>query len=505
MTANQTAVAGNQPQTGKTWSDSGKPHDVPGSRRWLALVFISLAQLMVALDATVINIALPSAQRGLHISDPGRQWVITAYTLAFGGLLLLGGRLADGFGRKRTFLVGLAGFATASAIGGAAPDFAVLLVARAAQGAFAALLAPTVLSLLALTFTEPRDRAKAFAVFGAIAGTGGAVGLLLGGILTQYVAWRWCLFVNVPVAMTALAGGMVLLPGGPAQALSRLDLPGVLLVTGGLVTLVYGFSEAATHGWSSPAVAGVLVAGGLLLALFVLVESRVKAPLLPLRIVLDRNRGGSFLVVALTVVGMYGLFLFLTYYLQVVLRYSPVRAGVAFLPMSAAVLFSSTVVARRLLPHVAPRLLIVPGLLVAAAGMASLSRLQVHGGYVSLVLPAAVALGLGLGCVFVPAISTATSGVGPRDAGVASATANTAQQVGASVGTALLNTVAASVTAGYLARTKVPFAHAQALVHGYATASVLAAGILVVAAAAAGWLINAGKPTHASAQHHVTT
>jgi EmrB/QacA subfamily drug resistance transporter len=493
MSANTTAAAG------RTAAETSPDARAAVSRRWMALVVISLAQLMVALDATVINIALPSAQHALHISDAGRQWVITAYTLAFGGLLLLGGRLADAFGRKRVFLVGLAGFAAASAAGGAAPGFGALLAARAAQGAFAALLAPTALSLLALTFTEPRDRAKAFAVFGAIVGTGGAVGLLAGGVLTQYAAWRWCLLVNVPVAAVAFAAGSAVLPGaagGAGPARSRLDVPGALLVTAGLVSVVYGFSQAARQGWGSASVAGFLAGGAVLLTLFVLAETRVNAPLLPIRIVLDRNRAGSYLTVALTVIGLYGMFLFLTYYFQVVLRYSPARAGLAFLPMSAAVLVSSTVIARRFLPRVPPRLLIVPGLIVAAAGMATLTRLQVDASYVSHVLPGELLLGLGLGCVFVPAISTATSGVGPRDAGVASAVANTAQQVGASVGTALLNTIAAGSTAAYLAAR----AHggAAGLVHGYATASAWAAGILVAAAVVAGFLINVDKPAPAA-------
>ncbi len=322
--------------------------------------------------------------------------------------------------------------------------------------------------------------------------------LLLGGILTEYVQWRWCLLVNVPVAVAALVGGCLLLPNVPAHKPSRLDAPGALLVTAGLVALVYGLSEAASRGWNSALVVCVLAVGVALLALFVLVESRVEAPLLPLRILLDRNRGGSFLVVALSVIGLYGMFLFLTYYFQVVQHYSPARAGVAFLPMSAAVFFSSTVVARKLLPRVPPRLLAVPGLLVAAAGMATLTQLHVHSSYLTHVLPAVLLVGFGIGCVFVPVISTATSGVGPRDAGVASATANTAQQVGASVGTALLNTIAASVTATYLASRAHSHATAAAgLVHGYATASAWTAGILVAAAAVAGLLINVGKPSRA--------
>jgi EmrB/QacA subfamily drug resistance transporter len=465
------------------------------SRRWLALACISLAQMMVALDATIISIALPSAQRALHISYAERQWVVTAYTLAFGGLLLLGGRLADTLGRRRTFLAGLAGFAAASAAGGAAPTFGALLAARAAQGAFAALLTPTALSLLALTFTQARERAKAFAVFGAIAGTGGAAGLLLGGILTEFLQWRWCLFVNVPIAVVALIAGRRVLPDAPRHRGTRLDLPGVLLVTSGLVALVYGFSAAATKGWSSPVTLGALALGIGLLAALGVVESRVPDPLVPLRILADRNRGGSYLGIGMAVIAMYGLFLLLTFDFQGVLGYSPARAGLAFLPLSGAVLVSSTTVARALLPKIPPRLLIVPGLVLAAAGMATLTGLHVHAGYVAHVLPAEVLLGFGLGAVFVPAFSTATSGVGPREAGVASAVANSAQQIGASLGTALLNTIAGAATVSYLA------AHARggpqpaaALVHGYTTAAGWAAGILVAAALVVGLLVNAGPP-----------
>ena len=472
---------------------------VAGSRRWLALVFVSMAQMMVALDATVINIALPSAQRALHISDADRAWVVTAYTLAFGGLLLVGGRVADALGRRRAFVVGLAGFAAASAAGGAATGFTALVVARGAQGAFAAVLAPTALSVLAVTFTEPKERAKAFAVFGAIAGTGGAIGLLLGGVLTEYVEWRWCLFVNVLIALAALVGSLAVLGDGPAvPGRKRFDAAGATLATTGLVAVVYGLSQAASKGWASTSFVAPAVVGAGLLVAFLAVESRVGQPLLPLHILRDRDRAGIYLAIALTVLGMYGLFLLLTYDFQVVLGYSPARAGAAFLPLSAAVMSSSTVLARRLLPRVAPRALVVPGLVLAAAGMATLTRLHADSGYAAHVLPAELLIGLGMGLVFVPAFSTATAGVAPRDAGVASAMVNTAQQIGASLGTALLNTVAAGATASYLAvhagggptRAHV----AAALVHGYATAAGWAAGILLAAALAAGMLITADAP-----------
>ncbi|MBO0822830.1 MAG: MFS transporter, partial [Actinobacteria bacterium] len=462
----------------------------PESRRWLALACISVAQLMVALDATVINIALPSAQHALGISDPQRQWVVTAYTLAFGGLLILGGRVADTIGRRRAFLAGLAGFALASLAGGAAPDFAALVAARAVQGACAALLAPTALSLLAVTFTAPRERAKAFAVFGAIAGMGGALGLLLGGVLTEYLQWRWCLYINVPIAIGALVASVRLLPAIPVQRHGRFDLPGVVLVVAGLVAVVYGLSSAGSRGWSAPLTATTLAAGVALLVVFLLTESRTPAPLLPMLILADRNRGGAYAAIGLAVVALYGLFLLLTYDFQVVLHYSPVRAGLAFLPMSAAVLASSTTVSQALLPKVPPRMLMTPGLLLGAAGMATLTLLQPGASYPLHVLPAELLLGLGMGAVFVPAFSTATLGVGQRDAGVASAVAGTSQQIGASVGTALLNTLAAAATTGYVA------AHggavtAAALVHGYAVAAGWAAVILAGAAVLVGVLVTA--------------
>jgi EmrB/QacA subfamily drug resistance transporter len=477
------------------------------SRRWLVLVCVSIAQMMVALDATVINIALPSAQRALHATSAERQWVITAYTLALAGLLLAGGRLADTLGRRRTFLVGLAGFAAASAAGGAAPSFTALIVTRAAQGAFAALLLPTALSLLAVTFTQGEERAKAFAVFGAIAGTGGVIGLFLGGALTQYLSWRWCLYINVPIAVAAFALGSSVLPRAPAVRGQRIDLAGALAVSAGLVAVVYGLAEAASKGWSASVTVGALAAGAILITVFVIVEARVKDPLVPLPILAERNRGGSCLAIGLTVIAMYGMFLLLTYEFQVVLGYSPVRAGVAFLPMSAAVMTSSTIISRGLLPKVPPRMLMVPGLLLAAAGMATLALLKVNASYLSAVLPAELLVGLGVGAVFVPAFSTATVGVSPRQAGVASALANTFQQVGASVGTALLNTIATSATAAYLAthlHTPSPFTHA--LVHGYATAAGWAAGILAAAAMVVGLLVNAQPapepdPTSPPTQH----
>jgi MFS family permease len=265
----------------------------PVPRRWIALVFIALAQLMVVLDATIVNIALPSAQRALEISDANRQWMITAYTLAFGGLLLFGGRVGDLIGRKRAFLIGLVGFAGASALGGAAVNEGMLLGARALQGAFGALLAPSALSLLAVTFTAPKERAKAFGIYGAIAGGGAAIGFIVGGLLTEYLNWRWALYVNVPIAVLGFTGALMFIHDPIARVRARLDVPGVILVTAGLISLVYGFTRAESEGWHERGVVALLVAAVVLLVVFVVVESRTKAPLLPLRVVLDRNRGGA--------------------------------------------------------------------------------------------------------------------------------------------------------------------------------------------------------------------
>lgn len=455
----------------------------PDRRRWVALGFIAIAQLMIALDATIVSIALPSAQMALRASDADRQWVVTAYSLAFGSLLLLGGRVADFAGRKRAFLIGLGGFALASVIGGAAPNFGVLVAARAMQGAFAALLAPTALSLLAVSFTQPRERATAFAVYGSIAGSGAAIGLLLGGTLTQYLTWRWCLYVNVPIALVAAVGAWLVLPASGGRPVKAFDLPGAALAAGGMGALIY----ASTTSMALLAVSAVL------LAAFVLREARTPNPLLPLRILTDRNRAGAYVTTALAIAGMFGAFLFLTYYLQVVLRYTPLEAGLAFLPMTIASQAGSWLIASRLMPHVPPRALMAPGALVAAAGMALLTQLHVDGGYLALVLPAEVLLGLGISCVMVPAFSTATHGVEPREAGVASATVNTAQQIGGSLGAAVLNTIAITATAGYVGP------RAAALVHGFSAATAWGVAILVLGALVAAVLINAPRPAQKGA------
>ncbi|WP_063752586.1 MFS transporter [Streptomyces sp. NRRL S-350] len=469
-------------------------HEDADSRRWWALAVIAIAQLMIVLDITIVNIALPSAQRDLGISDADRQWVITAYTLAFGGLLLLGGRLGDLFGRKRVFTIGLLGFALASALGGAAVDPTMLFAARALQGAFGALLAPSALGLLSTTFSDPRERSTAFGIFGAIAGGGAAIGFIAGGLLTEYLNWRWCLFVNAPIAVvTAFAAFSVLKRDHVAKGRRvRLDLPGALLGCGGLLAIVFGTSEAVTRGWVDGLVLGSLLLGVALLVVFVLVERRSAHPLLPVHIVADRNRGGGALSVGLAMVGMFGLFLFLTYYLQAIKHFSPVVSGLSFLPMTAAIVVSSTGFAARLMTRVPSRNLIGPGLLLAAGGMAWLTQMQVDSPWAGMVLPAELLLGFGMGLVFMPSMSLATLGVAPNEAGAAAATINSAQQVGGSFGTALLNTVAASATASFLA-TRIaadPAVRAQGAVHGYVVATWVAMGILLLAALVAFLMID---------------
>lgn len=459
----------------------------PDRRRWVALAFIAVAQLMIALDATIISIALPSAQRTLGASDADRQWVITAYTLAFGGLLLLGGRIADYMGRKRAFIAGLAGFALASVLGGAAPDFAILIAARALQGAFAALLAPTALSLLAVTFTEPKERATAFVVYGSIAGTGAAIGLLLGGALTQYLNWRWCLYVNAPIAIAAALGTAAVLSRSSKLARPSLDVLGAVLATTGLVALVYACTEVVRSGWTSINVVALMVSSAVLLALFVVREARTPNPLLPLRILRDRNRGGAYATVTLVMAGMFGAYLFLTYYLQAVLHYTPLQTGIGFLPITVASQSAAWLVARRLMPRVAPRALIAPGAVVAASGLALLTQLHVDTPYWLVVLPAELLLGMGLSTAMSSAFSMATRNVEPREAGIASATVNAGGQVGASLGTALLNTIATSATAGFAG------AHPAALVHGFAVATGWGAGIMLAGALLAAVLIDAPR------------
>jgi len=475
----------------------GKPSAGPvadrHSGRWWALVVLAIAQLMVVLDATVVNIALPTAQHDLGFSDSGRQWVVTGYALAFGSLLLLGGRLSDLVGRKRMFLIGLIGFALASALGGAANGIEMLIVARVLQGLFGAALAPAALSLLSITFTDPAERGKAFAIFGAISGAGGAIGLLLGGVLTEYTSWRWCLYINLFIAVLGVVGGLLKLRDEPVANRDPLDWPGVVTAVGGLVALVYGLGNAESHGWSDPLTYGFIAAGAVILALFVVIEWRVAHPLLPLRVVADRNRGGAYASVGIAGIGMFGVFLFLTYYLTGVLGFSPIQSGLAFLPMLGAVMISATTIGSILTPRVGPRPLVPIGALVGAAGLVYLTRIGLDSSYVTGVLPGLIVVGLGMGLIFAPVQNAATSGVQHHDAGVASAMVNTAQQIGGSIGTALLSSFAASAATGYLSG-KIPTAQTAALaqIHSYHTVFWWSAGFFALCAVIAALSFRSG-------------
>jgi EmrB/QacA subfamily drug resistance transporter len=444
-------------------------------RRWLVLVVVAVAQLMVVLDSTVVNIALPSAQRALGFPNSDRQWVVTAYALAFGSLLLVGGRLGDMYSRKRVFITGLVGFAVSSAIGGAAVSFEMLVAARTLQGAFGAILAPSALGTLVSTFQDPRERGR---VFGSVAAGGGGVGLILGGVLTQYLSWRYTLFVNLIFAAIAVAGALAYMHTSAPANPPRMDWPGAVLACAGLFLIVFGFSHAETAGWTAVLTIGSLVLGVLLLAAFVVAERRSSHPLLPLRVILDRTRGGSYVAVGLSGIAIFGIFLFLTYYLQEVKGYSPVTSGLAFLPLIGCILLSSNVSSIVTLPRVGPRVLITTGMLLGLGGMIYLTQLTVTSSYAGGVLPALLILGLGFGMIFAPAINTATAGVPRRDSGVASALVNTMQQVGGSIGTAALSTIALTATTSYLvAHHTAPDAPAIAATHGYTVAFAVSAGV----------------------------
>ena len=476
------------------------------SRRWWILAVLGIAQLMVILDSTIVNIALPTAQHDLHFSNADRQWIVTAYSLAFGSLLLLGGRIGDMVGRKRALIIGLVGFAAASAIGGSSVDFAMLVIARTVQGAFGALLAPSVLALLTTTFTDPGERGRAFGIYGAIAGAGGALGLLLGGILTSYASWRWTLFVNLVFAATAIAGALLWLKNDEGADHDPLDLPGLFLVAGGLFCLVFGFSHAETTAWRNPFTVGFLVAGVVLLAVFTYFETRAKYPLLPPRVVRNRTRGGSMLAMLFASVGIFGVFLFLTYYLQGTLRFSPVKTGIAFLPLVAALAATAQVSNRILLPRFGPKPIVPIGLLVSAAALFGLHLVGLHSSYVSHVLPYLLLLGIGFGLSVAPAFSTGTLGLAPQDAGVGSATLNTAQQVGGSIGTSLLNTLAAGAATSYLVGRALTPANVQAaLLHSYTTAFLWSSLIFVAGAIVAALVLQRGGLTALASETQTAT
>jgi EmrB/QacA subfamily drug resistance transporter len=469
--------------------------------RWRTLFVVAIAQLMVVLDSSIVNIAIPSAKADLGISDANQQWVITAYTLAFGSLLLIGGRIGDFMGRKKIFLIGLIGFAAVSALGGIASTQELLFAARALQGVFGALLAPAALAIISVTFTVPSERAKAFGVIGAISGGGAAIGLILGGALTEYFSWRWCLGVNAPIALLAGTLAFKFVKESKAEGEHSYDIPGVITATAGLFSLTYGFNEAATKGWSASSTISFLVAAVILLVLFVIVESKVSNPMMPLRVVTERNRGGSYLGSLIVGAGLFSMFLFLGLYLQIVLGYSPLKSGFAFLPFTAGIIVFAGV-ASQLLPKFGPKPLMVPGLVFAGIGLLMLTRITPDTSYVGYVLPSLLIMSSGMALVFIPLTSTSLHGVSNRDTGVASAMINTSQQVGGSLGTALLNTVAATAATSYVIANKevgiaIPgvkqMLYPYGITHGYTVAFTVSAALLFAGAVVLFFFINIGK------------
>src|ERR1017187_5308398 len=410
--------------------------------RWLILFIVAIAQLMVILDSTIVNIALPSAQHSLGFPNSERQWVVTAYALAFGSLLLLGGRLGDMFSRKRGFITGLIGFSPSSAVGGAARLCGMAVVVR------------------------------------TVAVGGAAVGLLLGGVLTEYLSWRWELYINLIFAAVAVAGALMSIQGNKPASRPRPDWAGTLLASAGLFCLVFGFSHAETGGWTAALTLGSLALGVVLLAAFGLAEQRVSHPLLPLRVILDRTRGGSYVAVGVAGIAIFSVFLFLTYYLQQVKGYSPVTCGLAFLPMFGCILVSSNTSSIVTLPRFGPRVLITIGMVLGGGAMIYLTQLTPTSGYASGVLPALLVIGFGFGMIIAPAINTATAGVSREDSGVASALVNTMQQVGGSIGTSALSTIALTATTSFLVTHHTGrLAPAVAATHGYTVAFAVSAGL----------------------------
>lgn len=462
--------------------------------RWRSLFTIALSQLMVVLDSSIVNIAIPSAKKDLGITDVNQQWVVTAYTLAFGSLLLIGGRVGDYMGRKKALIIGLLGFAGASAIGGFATSQAMLFGSRAFQGVFGALLAPAALALISETFTDPKERAKAFGVMGAISGGGAAIGLILGGTLTEFFSWRWCLGVNVPIAIMAGILASKFIKESKAEGDRTYDIPGAVTATAGLFSLTYGFNEAATNGWGATKTVSFFVAAVVLLAAFFVIESKVKNPMMPIRVIADRNRGGSYLGSLSIGAGLFSMFLFLGLFFQVVLQYSPLRSGFAFLPFTAGIIICAGI-ASNLLPKVGPKPLMIPGLMVSASGLLYLSQLTPTSDYLTHVVPSLVLMSSGMAFVFIPLMTTALHNVSHHDTGVASAMINTSQQIGGSLGTALLNTVAATAATGYITSHKEMGQTVKvfAMVHGFDSAFKVGASLLLVGAILLFTFITVGK------------
>ncbi|WP_030669592.1 MFS transporter [Streptomyces cellulosae] len=478
-----------------------------GRRLGLALFVIAAAQLMVVLDNTITNIALPSIQTDLDVSDANLAWIVNAYALAFGGLLLLGGKAGDLFGRRRMFQVGIIVFTLASLLGGLAPNEGLLIGARVLQGIGAAIAAPSALALITTTFPAGKPRNTAMGVYAAMAGVGATVGLLLGGILTDGLDWRWVFFVNIPIGLAVLAGTKTLVEA--ERHPGRLDIPGAITGTGGLIALVYGITRGGEHGWTNSLTLVSFATAAVLLVAFLLLQARVADPMMPLRLFKDRTRSGSYATMLFIGAGMFATFYFLTLYMQLILGYSAVKTGFAYLPFSVG-MAAAAGISSKLVTHVAPRLIAGPGLMGAAGGMFWFATLEPDSSYAAHLMPAMFVTALGLGMAFVPMTVTSVSGVDHLDTGVASALLNTAQQIGGALGLAVLSTVSTSA-----ADDKLPEAASslyrglatkdfglvskagEALTHGYTMAFVASGVMFLAGLVVAGLAVNSGKQQHA--------
>lgn len=472
--------------------------------RWWALAVLGIAQLMVVLDGTIVAIALPAAQAELGMADGQRQWVVTAYAVAFSALLLLGGRIADYWGRKRTFMVGMAGFGAASVWGGLAQSGAELIAARGLQGVFAALVAPAALAMITVLFPSGRERNVAFAAYGIIAGTGAAFGFLLGGVLTQYADWRWCLLVNVFFVVLALVAGTFLLVETKAEGDNRYDVIGAVLVAISLSTLIYGFARAE-HGWAAADTIGFLAVGVVMMGAFLWWQTRSTHPLLPLRVVKSPVRGAAFLLQACVGVVMVGALLYLTFHFQIVLEMSPVVAGLASVAMTV-VIIATAPISTKIFTTFGPRVVLTAGPLIVAAGLFFLSGISAGGSYWTEVLPGVVVMGLGFSLIFVPLQNLALAGVDPHDAGVASALANASLHVGGSIAVAVFTAIYTSSMADSLAK---GVEQMPALAGAYGDTLFAAAWVMVLGACTSLFLIRthpetpnpAGQPVAVAAAH----
>ncbi|HEY2770499.1 MAG TPA: MFS transporter [Solirubrobacteraceae bacterium] len=472
----------------------------PPSNRWLVLVIACLAQFMVVLDATIVNVALPSIQKGLDFSPASLQWVVNAYTLVFGGFLLLGGRAADLLGRKRLFMAGVALFSVASLLNGVAQSSGMLIAGRALQGLGAALVSPAALSIITTTFTENEERTRALGVWSAIAAGGGAVGLLLGGVLTDLVSWPWIFIVNVPVGLITLALTLRHVPESKVETEHRtFDIAGAVSVTSGLVVLVYGIVKAQSYGWGSAQTIGTLALGAVLLAVFVAIERRSPAPLMRLSIFRVRTLAVADTVLLLVASGMFGMFFFASLYVQQILGYSPLQAGLAFLPVTAGIVIGAGL-AQQLIKRLGVRNVSAIGITLAAAGLAWLTRLPVHGHYLPDLLAGLFPMSIGMGLTFVPITLLGTGGVAADDAGLASGLFNTAQQVGGSLGLAILSTIAATQTSNLIHGGHAILA---ARVSGYQAA--FAAAALMLAAGAVIMVVGLRKRHLENVEQSLTT